>query len=76
MGGRAGAVLKTRIDRTRDARVAATTQLRAECLRAVRGLDDYDIVVMTGVPLQALAPHPDLVAHELVSELERFQPIG
>src|SRR5258708_36227310 len=44
--------------------------------RALRGLDHHHIVVMAGVPLQALAPHGDLVAHEFIYELERVQPVA
>src|SRR6202048_4556679 len=49
---------------------------RGEGLRGLRGLDDHHIVVMAGVPLQALAPHADLIAHEFISELERIQPVA
>ena len=45
-------------------------------LRALRRFDDHDIVVMAGVPLQALAPHADLVAHQFIAELERIQPVA
>jgi hypothetical protein len=44
--------------------------------RAVRGLDHHHIVLVAGVPLQVIAAHADLVAHEFVAELERIQPVG
>src|ERR1700722_1624386 len=34
--------------------------------RALRGLDHHHIVLMAGVPLQVVAAHADLVAHEFV----------
>src|ERR1700687_2965168 len=45
-------------------------------LGALRGLDDHHIVLVAGVPLQVIAAHADLVAHEFVAELERIQPVG
>ena len=34
------------------------------------------LVVMAGLPLQALAPHADLAAHEFISELERARSVA
>jgi len=42
----------------------------------LRGLDHHHVVVMAGVPFQVIAAHGDLVAHEFISELERFQPVA
>src|SRR5579871_4902627 len=44
--------------------------------RALRGLDDHHIVVMAALPLQALTPQADLVAYELIAELERVEAIA
>src|SRR5260370_32848084 len=49
-----------------------------ECsLRALRGLHRNHVVVLGWwVPLQMVAAHADLVAHEFIAELERVQPVA
>src|ERR1700737_1773237 len=55
---------------------APATTLTPTPSGALRCLDDHHIVVMAAMPLQTLAPHADLVAHEFIAELERIQPVA